>query len=246
METEIIQQALGLFEDVCSNDLINSTDYINYDSEYICSNQSSQCLYDNQDNFVSINPLYCPDSSSVSNTSISEVIALIDGILFMDYQYYWINTDQYTDPMECELINWESTGSYEVSPIACKFYKNLTLDECRTECPSNITEYAVILYDVKQAAEQLAAVIDTVVNDILPLISCDNINTLATELKEAACYDLIEAETPLVVGLYGYGIVLLLFYALSFLSIKRFRRTNYEQLYEDTRYYGDNDGIMLE
>ncbi|KAL7718473.1 Uncharacterized protein QTN25_004109 [Entamoeba marina] len=227
VETQIIQQGIELFESVCSNELISSDDYITYDSEYICTNQSSPCLYNNQDHFKSINPLYCPDASSVSNSSISEVIGLIDEIRFMDYKYYWVNSDEYTDPMECELLDWESTGSYEVSPVACKFYRNLTLDECRTECPSNITEYAIILYDLKQTAEQLATLIDTITNDIIPLISCDNINTLTTELKEAACYDFIQSETPLVVGLYGYAIVLLIFFAFSFLSIKRFRKTNY-------------------
>ncbi|KAL7718481.1 Uncharacterized protein QTN25_004117 [Entamoeba marina] len=239
VETQIIQQGLELFESVCSNELISSDDYITYDSEYICTNQSSLCLYNNQDYFESINPLYCPDASSVSNSSISEVIGLIDEIRFMDYKYYWVNSDEYTDPMECELLDWESTGSYEVSPVACKFYRNLTLDECRTECPSNITEYAIILYDLKQTAEQLATLIDTITNDIIPLISCDNINTLTTELKEAACYDFIQSETPLVVGLYGYAIVLLIFFAFSFLSIKRFRKTNYGVI-EDAGYkYGE-------
>ncbi|ELP91332.1 hypothetical protein EIN_153690 [Entamoeba invadens IP1] len=256
VQKDIIKTALDFYGQICTDEIVNTGDFVKYDEKFTCTgvtNNNTACVAGlNQTIEATTNPMYCPRDPQVD--SFDGILKLMDSIFIKNFMYYFIDgskTDQSAllQPVRCEFPAWQNSTEaidkkYIITPIACKYPSNITINNCDTECPENFKNYSTNIKNLKSVADSLVSIINLINQEVLPLIKCPSINRLLTNLKEATCYELISVEPPLMIGLLGYSAVLLLIFVVGLLSIKRFKKSNYDYVDDNPKYFSENE--MLE
>ncbi|EDR25289.1 hypothetical protein EDI_165210 [Entamoeba dispar SAW760] len=271
VEKQVVDIGVDFFDTVCSPDNIETSSLIRWNSDHYndCTtspNNNGACVLklNTTSTTVTVSPMNCPASPDRDTASISDIVYTVENITFSDYKFYYIDYSNIngkteaeilaqisTAPVICESASYQTSGNsgkWVITDVACSGPTKIGIDQCATACPEDYKQYADTVNSLLSVANSLTSVIDIITNEVIPLISCDSINTKVTNVKEATCYRFIDHETLLVAGLLGYAVSLCIIFGFSLLAIKRFNRKNYGHVDESTKYYDDgqdSNGIEL-
>ncbi|EKE36996.1 hypothetical protein ENUP19_0085G0060 [Entamoeba nuttalli] len=269
IEKQVVDVGVDFYNTVCSSDNIKSSSLIRWNPDHYgdCINSPNNkglCVLNlnKTSTTVTVSPMNCAAAPDSSTASISDIVQTVENISFSDYKFYYIDYSNVngktqaeilaqisTAPVKCESVSYQTSGdsgNWVITDVACSEPNKIGIDQCATACPDDYKQYADTVNSLLSVANSLTSVIDIITKEVIPLISCDSINTKVTNVKEATCYRFIDHETLLVTGLLGYAVSLCIIFGFSLLAIKRFNKKNYGPVDESTKYYDDQDSNGIE
>ncbi|ELP90129.1 hypothetical protein EIN_405530 [Entamoeba invadens IP1] len=231
----IVKDTLEMYNQICIEGIQNSTKITRFDGENynkctgvlnntLCVKKVNKTA--NMESFVN-----CPPLPGYETATISDVIKTLNNISISNFKFYFLKkTNNNFDTVRCENSVWGVANLHDFTQtnIVCDWKGNYSVKWCMNNCVDPLKSTSATIELLVDVSTILADVVYIISEKVLPMLSCDNVNSLAKQLKVNACYNLIEEEKPLIAGLIGHAIILLLLYVVTLFLIKRFDRNNYK------------------